>query len=282
VRVPAIAACAVAAALASASALAGAVDQTADLTAEQIVEKSVAARGGLDAWRKIQTMTWSGHIETGNPSTSSVEFVLEQKRPNKTRFETTSPAEKTVRLFDGTHGWKVVPVGGGSRVLRRFTPLELRSARDAQGIDGLLIDYEARGSTMALEGTDDIEGRKAYRLNVRLSSGSMRRVWVDAQTFLEVKHERQTRAVNGGVGSVSVFYRDYCTIGGVRLPLTIESVRGSVAGAAKMVIDSVTLNPSLSDAHFGRPDATPRVNRAPMLRSQSPSRTDEQEALAPQ
>src|SRR5258708_28325803 len=36
------------------------------LTAQQIVEKHVAARGGLQAWRAVQTMSWSGNMEAGS------------------------------------------------------------------------------------------------------------------------------------------------------------------------------------------------------------------------
>src|SRR6202158_1948518 len=35
------------------------------LTAQQIVEKHVAARGGLQAWRAVQTMSWSGKLDAG-------------------------------------------------------------------------------------------------------------------------------------------------------------------------------------------------------------------------
>src|SRR4029077_2001683 len=36
------------------------------LTAKQIVANNVKARGGLEAWRKIETMILSGHLVTGN------------------------------------------------------------------------------------------------------------------------------------------------------------------------------------------------------------------------
>ena len=35
------------------------------LTATQIVDKNVAARGGLQAWRAVQTMTWKGKMDAG-------------------------------------------------------------------------------------------------------------------------------------------------------------------------------------------------------------------------
>src|ERR1700758_3855316 len=35
------------------------------LSAAEIVEKNVAARGGLQAWRGVQTMVWSGKMGAG-------------------------------------------------------------------------------------------------------------------------------------------------------------------------------------------------------------------------
>jgi len=46
-------------ALAGLIAAASGADPAPGLTAAQIVEKNAAARGGLEAWRKIQTMSWT-------------------------------------------------------------------------------------------------------------------------------------------------------------------------------------------------------------------------------
>ena len=37
----------------------------ASLTAAQIVEKNVSAKGGLQAWRAVQTMSFSGKMDAG-------------------------------------------------------------------------------------------------------------------------------------------------------------------------------------------------------------------------
>jgi len=53
------------------------------LTAQRSSRKNVAARGGLEAWRKIQTMVWIGHIETGNSPGSAFTLCPGGETPNK-------------------------------------------------------------------------------------------------------------------------------------------------------------------------------------------------------
>ncbi|RKP46321.1 hypothetical protein [Trinickia fusca] len=228
-----------------------------DLSVDQIVEKNVAARGGLDAWRKVQTMIWSGHVDSANAPAPDLPFVLAMKRPNKTRFEVTVFNQRSVRVFDGKEGWKLGPNGMGSATPRPYTMDEVTSARDEQVIDGLLIDHEAKGIGVTLEGADQVGGRDAYRLAAKLPSGVTRHVWVDAQTFLDVKVDRQVRTPLGQTVVVEVSYSDFRSVEGLQIPLEIES--GAVASEKKdkLTIDKVSLNPSLDDGLFTKPAAPP-------------------------
>jgi hypothetical protein len=254
----------VVASLLTAAAVAGEIGPAQDLTVEQIVEKNVAARGGLEAWRRVQTMVWDGHIETGDPAAPIAQFVYEWKRPNKMRSEITWAHEKTTAVFNGVIGWRVSGPTAGAPALRRYTRAELRSALDAQGIDGLLIDHQARGIEVALDGTEQIEGRSTYRLNVTLPSGARRRVWVDAQSFLEVKSERESKPTRRHMAPAPVYYRSYQRVDGLLVPRTIEAAARGTNQIHAMVIEGVTLNLSLSDAHFERPDVS-RKDRIPLI-----------------
>ncbi|KFX29750.1 hypothetical protein [Ralstonia solanacearum] len=235
------------------SACAGGTEQSAPglPSVAQIVEKNAAARGGADAWRKIDSMIWVGHVDSAN---APAHFVLAMKRPNKTRFEIVSMNRMALRVYDGTQGWKLRPMrhGEGPNVLP-YTPEELKYAHEEQVIDGLLLDHAAKGVAIAVEGTDEVEGRKAYRLNVRLPSGAMRHVWVDAETFLEVKSEREARGALGQPVKVAVYYRNYQAVESIKLPLLIESNGGPGQASDKLVIDKVQFNPKLDDSLFARP-----------------------------
>ncbi|NTZ04238.1 hypothetical protein [Burkholderia metallica] len=226
------------------------------LGADQIVEKNVAARGGLDAWRKVQTMVWFGHVNSANAPVQGMPFVLALKRPNKTRFEITVMNQKAVRLFDGREGWKQ-GANGGSASVRPYTIDEVRSASDEQVIDGPLIDHGAKGIGVALDGVDPIDGHDAYRLALKLPSGAVRHVWIDSRTFLDVKIDREVRGPHGPV-TVEARYGDYRRIGELQIPFKIES--GAAASAHKdvLVIDKVSLNPPLDDAIFARPASSGR------------------------
>ncbi|HWY73738.1 MAG TPA: hypothetical protein VNW98_08850 [Burkholderiaceae bacterium] len=224
-----------------------------ELTAEQIIEKNVAARGGLEPWRKIETMVWAGHMEQAGGPMASVQFVLQQKRPNKTRFEVNAIGERSVRVFNGANGWKVRPAADGSPDVQQYTPQEAKFARDESVIDGPLIDYQAKGTSVALEGVEEVEGREAYRLRLRLASGERHSVWVDAQTFLEIRYDRTSYNPAGVPGTVSVFYRDYKSIDGLQIPSVLEIGTGSGKAPDKMVIEKIALNPPLDDRVFARP-----------------------------
>lgn len=201
-------------------------------------------------------MVWTGHIQSSHGPAPIVPFTLAQKRPNRTRFEITAMGQKSMRIFDGSQGWKVRARSDGSPDEQPFTPAEVAFARSAPGIDGELVDYLAKGSVVTLEGTETIEGNLAYRLNVRAASGQSHHVWIDARTYLEVKSDRRGNGPAGG--AIAVYYRDYKEFDGLRIPTTIETGVGSGRGSDRMVIDRVVLNPPLDDGQFTRTGARGR------------------------
>jgi outer membrane lipoprotein-sorting protein len=220
------------------------------MTAEQVVDKNVEVRGGLPAWRKIATIVWVGHLESDRSPVPSLPFRLEEKRPGKSRFEVTEPSQRSMRVFDGMNGWKMRPGQDGRPEVTRFTPQEVKFAREAPGLQGPLIDYRARGSTVELEGTEPVDGSTAYRIGVHLASGERQTVWIDAASFLEIRYDRTAHDAKGPKGSVSVRYRDYKEIEGLALPSVFE-IGGAAGGKPdRMVIERVALNPEIDDREF--------------------------------
>ena len=118
--------------------------------------------------------------------------------------------------------------------------------------DGPLVDYAAKGNKIALEGMEPVEGRKAYKLKVTLKDGQVRRVWVDAETFLDVKIDG-TRRLGGKSRTVATYLRDYKSVNGVKVPYLLETKVEGVNGSEKIQIEQVALNPKIADIRFAKP-----------------------------
>ena len=224
------------------------------LAVSQILARNAAARGGLVAWRKGQTMVWAGHVERADGSGMAMPFMFFQKRPNRTRFELMVEKQTAVRVFDGQQGWKVRPAASGRPEVQPYTEEERRAALDALVIDGPVLDASAKGVDVQLDGLDEVDGRKAYRLRAKLPSGTTERVWIDAETFLDVQYDHSAREVAGRPATVAVHLRNYKSFDGLQIPFTIETgAPGSGKAADRLVIERIAVDAPLADGIFARP-----------------------------
>lgn len=191
-------------------------------------------------------------------------FVMELKRPRKVRFELQFKGQTAIQVFDGTQGWKLRPYLNRQGV-EPYSAEEMKMASVQGELDGLLIDYAAKGTQVELDGTAKVEGRDTYKLKLTLKSGDVKHVWVDSQTFLEAKVEGQARRLDGTDHSVEVYYRDYRPVNGLQIPFVLETRVLSVARTAtgfrdtpvppeKIIIDKVAVNPKLDDSLFAKPE----------------------------
>lgn len=230
-------------------------------TAAEVIDRNVEARGGLEAWRKVNTLMWYGHLERGGRTDGPhIPFVMQLERPNRTRFEIKEQYSQFTRVFDGSRGWKVRPGNNGQPDMKTFSKEEVNYARDEFAIDGPLLDYKAKGVTADLDGIDVLDGRKAYRLSLKLASGTMRKVWVDVETNLEVRCDRPATSPFAPGAPVSMYYTGYKTVDGLKIPedlQTSSAPNSSVRDTGdRLVIDRIIVNPKL-DAQTFLPPPTP-------------------------
>jgi hypothetical protein len=229
-------------------------DVSGRLSLEQILERNAAARGGPEAWRAIETMTWTGHVRISGESAPPMPFVMELQRPNRTHFEVSTADRRFTRIFDGRNGWRMRPGGNGQPEVKALSREEVAFSRDEFVIDGPLVDHAAKGVAVKLTGLDEIEGRKAYLLEVTLPGGASRRVWVDAETFLDFRSDRpSTNPLTQGA-PISIYYKDFRAVGGLLIPHVIETRSGADAGPSQILaIEKIALNPPLPVHTFAKP-----------------------------
>jgi hypothetical protein len=247
----------------------------------------VAARGGAQAWRAVEALSVSGKMDAGpgdsiarsmaiarpGPTTRKARreaaaavrkdeaekqvqlpFTLAQQRPHKSRLEIEFAGKTAVQVYDGKNGWKVRPYLDRTDV-EPFTAQEAKIEAESPGLDGLLVGYQAKGTKVELEGVEPVEGRDAYKLKVTTRLGAVRRVWIDAHSFLDVKVEGVPRRMDGKVHSVWVYQRDFRSVQGLKMPFVLETVVDGYPQTHKILFDKVAVNPKLGAATFARPRA---------------------------
>ena len=266
------------------------------LSAAQIVERNIAARGGLQAWHEVRTMSWSGKMEAGTGDTTArsrryteaalmpkprlsgqqdrnapivlppnigkpvtdkqvqLPFLLDMERPHKSRLEVEFAGKTAVQVYDGKQGWKLRPFLNRTDV-EPFTADEAKAEASKAGLEGPLIDYAAQGTKVAYDGVEAVGGSDAYRLVLTLKDGTVRHVWIDASTFLDVKVEGSPRWMDGKLRSVWVYQRDFRPVQGVMLPFSYETAVEGYADTHKMTIEKAEVNPKLDAALFSKPGA---------------------------
>src|ERR1039458_9281670 len=158
----------------------------AKLSAAQIVDKNVAARGGLQAWQAVQTMSMSGKLGAGGNQRATLRvppppgrkagqrmtpaaqrpldevqlpFVMELARPGKMRFELEFAGQTAIQVYDGANGWKLRPFLG-RRVVEPYTTDEMKAASMQADLDGPLVDYAAKGTVIELDGMDKVDRKR--------------------------------------------------------------------------------------------------------------------------
>ncbi|MHB8721754.1 MAG: LolA-like protein [Steroidobacteraceae bacterium] len=257
----------------------------AKLTAEQIVAKYAAARGGLAAWHAVQTMSWSGKMDVGTGDSTSkstqfaqeamvpktrrdiarrvpdkletpkqvqLPFVVDMKRPALSRVEIVFAGKTAVQVYDGKNGWKLRPYLNRNDV-EPFTEDELKASVGGWDIDGPLLGAAARGTKVEVEAIEPVEGKEAYRLKLTPVTGNVQHIWIDAQSFLDVKVEGTPRRMDGKMHTVWIYQRDFRSEQGVMVPHVLETAVDGYPDTHKMVIEKVAVNPALNDTLFAKP-----------------------------
>jgi hypothetical protein len=255
------------------------------LSAAEIVKKHVSARGGVQAWQSLKTLSLSGKMEAGTGDSVArsmsiarpvsrktrrelaspapkeapekqvqLPFKLARERPNRSRLEIEFAGKTAVQVYDGTNGWKLRPFLNRQDV-EPFTAEEAKVEAENPELEGLLIGYQAKGTKVEAEGVEKIDGRDAYKLKVTTKAGAVRRVWIDAKTFLDVQVEGAPRRMDGKVHRVFVHQRDFRSVQGLKIPFVLETVVDGYAQSHKIFCEKVAVNPKLDAATFAKPKA---------------------------
>jgi len=188
-------------------------------TADELIAKNIDARGGIEKMKAIKTLRATGKFEGGGGFTASV--GQENQRPNLIRETFSLQGMTAVQAYDGSNGWQIQPFGG-KKDPQLMGEDDLRDLLLDADLEGPLVDYKEKGSTVEYLGHDVVDGDDALRLKVTLKNGDIIYDYLDPDTFIEIRREIQ-QFIRGSVRDRVVGLGSYKPVAGVMFPFSISS-----------------------------------------------------------
>jgi hypothetical protein len=219
-------------------------------SADEIVAKYVAARGGAERIAALHSLIYRGTYHEGTHENDQAAMAL--MRPY---YKLVGDPEKPIGDFaEGADGsaWEYYADPG--IVLRTVGPASAAS-RHGIWLDGPLVDYRAKGSTIEVEGIEPIAGRDAYRLRLTMRDGFAVEEFLDTRTFLEVANRKAApiHAFGEKVTSETRF-SDFRPVEGVLFPFSSEEVEIATGRVlSSMQMREIVANRPLDPAVFSPP-----------------------------
>ena len=180
--------------------------------------------------------------------------VTEAVRPNLLRKEVSIQGSTQVTAFDGEDAWKTDPFVPGGEKPAALPAQEARMLVAEADFDGILVNHAAKRVKLVYAGPATVDGKAAHKLGATLADGTTATIWLDANTFLEVKRT-QPSLVMGKMQPIDIVSSDYRLVDGLRIAHKIDIGLAGAKDKMSIVLDAVELNPKIDLARFSRPRA---------------------------
>ena len=221
---------------------------TPAMSLDDIIAKNIAARGGMDRWRKVTTLRVTGMINDGG---TEITTLQENKRPAKVRSEFTIQGMTGIQAWDGTAGWQLMPFGG-RRDPELVSSDDIKSLIEDADIEGPLVNWREKGHKVEYLGIESVDGTDAHKLRVTRRNGDLSYLYIDAEHYLEIRIE-SVRKVRGAEVESRTEVGNYETVEGLVIPFLYESGQKGNPFTQKLRITKVEVNVPIDDTRFAFP-----------------------------
>jgi len=213
-------------------------------TVDEIIDKHVAALGGMDKINAVNNITTERSLAVNGMEIPSKTIIVVGK---SLRTESTVMGNSMVQVLDGGKGWMVRPTMMGGTGEPEDMPADVFKQTEGQ-LDpfGALVNYKEKGTKAELVGKEKVDKKDAYHLKVTTKDGQVIDEYLDATTYLLSKIKM---TANGQ--DVEIGFSDYKEVSGVKFPNTMDMT--SQMGALTFITSKVVVNGKVDDAVFKRP-----------------------------
>ncbi len=213
-------------------------------TVDEIVDKHVAALGGLDKLKSITSISTERSLAVQGMEIPSQTVLLVNKA---VRSESTVMGNSMVQVFDGTSGWMIRPtMMGGTGEPEDMPADQLKQQKGQLDPFGPLVDYKQKGNKVELVGKEKVDKKDNYHLKVTTPTGDVLDEYIDANTYLLTK----TKATANGQ-EIEINFSEYKEVEGVKFAYTMDMT--TQMGNLTFITSKIKLNGPVDENIFKKP-----------------------------
>ena len=211
-------------------------------TADEIVAKHITAIGGVDNWKKVNSMRQEATLSVQG---MDIPLVITAVHNMATKQEYTVMGMTGYSIITSEGGWNFNPMQGQTKP-QPITQDELKYGKDQLDLQGDFVDYKAKGHTIQLMDKEDIEGVECFKIKLSRKSGNESIFFFDPKTYYIVRTSSKMSANGQEVESVVNMSNYQKLPEGIVIAYTIEST----AVPAPITVTKVIVNGKIDEAVF--------------------------------
>jgi hypothetical protein len=214
-------------------------------TADEVVNKHIEAIGGAANWKKITSMVQSGTMSVQGADITVVRTVVHTKG---SRQDISLMGMNGYMIVTPTAGWNFLPFQGQTAP-EPMTEEDLKQSQDDLDAQGSLIDYKAKGHSVELLGSEDVDGTDCFKVKISLKSGRSETMFIEKKGYTMIKSVG-SRSANGQEMELTTTYSNYQKLPeGIVVPMSINVPLGPGVNA-DFVISKIEINKAIEDTVF--------------------------------
>jgi len=207
----------------------------AGLTCKTVIANYIDATGGRENWLAIKDLSIKGEMKMG-PMSINVETA--QKNNEKFCMKMTMNGQVMQAMYyNGTSGRVVAQ---GNEMVANEAQLA-GFKQQAQMCPEL--NMEKLGYSMKIVGAENVDGEKAYKLEVKDSQGNTKYEFFSADSGLKLKTIAQQQGM-----SVTTLYKNYTEVEGIKYPYSAITKMGPQE--MPLTITELSVNKGVDDSVF--------------------------------
>lgn len=225
-------------------------------TADEIINNYFENTGGVDAWRAVEGMRMKAKVNQGG-----MEIPLEIVRMKDGRQMTSvtfQGLELKQGVFDGEVLW------GTNMMTQKAEKSDAEATemmkKEMNDFPDPFLDYQDKGYTVELMGKEDFNGTETFKIKlvkepVTVDGEEVQDVsyyFFETENFVPIAIHSEIKQGQAKGMMSEITFSDYQEVEGLYMPFTMsQGVKGQ--GGQPVTMDSIELNPEVSDSDFAFP-----------------------------